>query len=443
MKKNVLAVVQRIDTPSGIPLLLESSSELPLINFMVAFRAGALLDPEGKEGLSRFVARLMRRTAGNRPCSEIDTLVDEIGGSIGMDVGATSILVHGTVITRSYEPFADLLLDVITNPGFSADEREKLRRETSSDLVQARDDDRHLARRAFRRRIFADHPQGRSVSGTIRSLGDFQESDVAQHFRRIIQRNAVMVALSGDIAADRANAFVARLAAALPANAVAMPDPPEPTVSSGRRLVFVDKPERTQTQIFIGGLGSHPSDSDHTALHVANTVFGGTYTARLTEEIRSKRGWSYGAYSSLPYGKLRQAFSLWTFPKASDAAACIALELKLLGDWHERGITKKELASAKRSLTRSHAFAIDTPAKRVGLASEGPLFSLPERYHEEYTDRVQAVTLSEANSAIRNRIDPRCLLVSLVGTHSEIGASVADAIGSLESVEIVPFDVDE
>ncbi|MFO0570791.1 MAG: insulinase family protein [Polyangiaceae bacterium] len=117
----------------------------------------------------------------------------------------------------------------------------------------------------------------------------------------------------------------------------------------------------------IGGLGTHPHDADHIALHVANTVLGGTFTARLMNEIRSKRKRSYGAYSNLPYDRHRQAFSMW-IPKATDAAECIKVELSLLRAWWEKGITARELAWAKRYLVRSHAFSVDTPLQRVGLA---------------------------------------------------------------------------
>ena len=210
----------------------------------------------------------------------------------------------------------------------------------------------------------------------------------------------------------------------------------------GRRLVLVDKPERTQTQILIGGLGTHPTDPDHTALLVGNTIFGGTVTARLTEEVRSKRGWSYGAYSSLPFDRRRQAFSMWTFPKAEDAAPCIALELEMLKAFRERGVTKKELAWAKRYLVRSHAFAVDTAAKRVGLALDSVLYDLPPGYYENYLARVRAVTLDDVNAALRARIPERDLLIVVVGTAADIRDAVERAIPELSHTEVVRFDAD-
>jgi zinc protease len=217
---------------------------------------------------------------------------------------------------------------------------------------------------------------------------------------------------------------------------------PEPTAEPGRRLVLVDKPERTQTQILIGGLGTHPGDADHMALHVANTIFGGTFTARMTREIRSERGWSYGAYSSLPIDRHRRGFSMWTFPKAVDAAACIRLQLDMLRQWRDQGVTKEELEWAKSYLVRSHAFSVDTATKRVSLALDELIYDLPEGYYQAYIERIQAVSLEQANHAVRQRIPEDDLLITVVGTEAQIGGAVRDAIPDLGSVEVIPFDTE-
>jgi len=192
----------------------------------------------------------------------------------------------------------------------------------------------------------------------------------------------------------------------------------------------------------MGEVGSHPRDADHIALHVATTIFGGTFTSRMMRAIRSERGWSYGAYARLPYDKQRDAFSLWTFPAAKDASACIALELELLEAWREKGITPKELAFAKRYLVRSHAFDVDTPQKRVHQKLDVDLFDLPADYHANYIGHVQAVTLDTANEAVRRRVSSDDLVVSVVGTHAEIGEAVASAVPGLSKVEVVAYDAE-
>jgi zinc protease len=228
----------------------------------------------------------------------------------------------------------------------------------------------------------------------------------------------------------------------LPAGGNTPPPPPELAPSGGRRLLFVDKPERTQTQILIGGIGSHPSDADHFALTIANTVFGGTFTARLTQEVRAKRGWSYGAYSSLGYDRRRQAFSMWTFPKAEDAAACIQLELELLQQWWQSGITEEEFVWAKRYLVQSQAFARDTATKRIGLRLDEILNDLPPGHHDEFVPKIEAVTLEQANAAVRDRISLEHLSVVVLGTHAAIGEEVRKAVPDLVSERVVPFDTE-
>jgi zinc protease len=232
------------------------------------------------------------------------------------------------------------------------------------------------------------------------------------------------------------------LKAALPQGPTPGDTTTDPAGVAGRKLVIVDKPERTQTQILIGCLGTHTRDDDHVALQVANTVLGGTFTARLMQEVRVKRGWSYGAHSTLSHERRRHAMTLWTFPKAEDCAPCIALELQLLEAWHQEGITQNELDAVKSYLTRSHAFNIDTCGKRASLALDEILYDLPPGYYKDYIARINAVTVDQANRAIRNRIHPENLLITVVGTEALIGNAVRQAVPNLAHSEIIAYDTD-
>ena len=102
------------------------------------------------------------------------------------------------------------------------------------------------------------------------------------------------------------------------------------------------------------------------------------------QQVRVKRGWSYGAYSSLPLDRHRQAFSMWTFPKSEDAAACLKVELEMLSEW------------------------VDT-------------------------------SLDEVNAALRRRLDPTNLVVALVGTSDRVLADV-QAVMPDATTEVIPFD---
>jgi zinc protease len=403
-------------------------------------RQGSELDPVGKEGLGEVLVRLMRRNAGGRDATENDRIVDALGASLGADVVPSTMGFHGAVIARCFDKFTDLLSETIGQPQFSQAELDRLKREMHGELIESLDNDKALARHWFRKTLFAGHPYGRPVSGTPASVAQIQLHDVEAHYKTALVSQNLVFAFAGDVSFERATESATQIAQGLPEGAYASSSSESPQAPKGRRLIIVDKPERTQTQILVGGLGTHPHDEDHTALHVANTIFGGTFTARLTQEVRSKRGWSYGAYSSLPFDRNRHAFSMWTFPKAEDAAPCLKLELELLKDWCERGVTKKELARAKRYLVRSHAFALDTAAKRVGLLLDSELYGLPKGYYEDYEARVQAVTLDEANQAIQRRISPENIVITIVGTARNIQADVTSVIDNLAAQEVVAFD---
>ncbi len=432
-------------TQAGRPVadvLVETSRALPLVSFSIALKTGSILDPEGMSGATRMLTRWMRRTAGGREAQAIDTEIDALGGAFGADVSPSTLVFQGTVITRSLDALLRITADVLARPGFADAELERLRRETLAELTETLDDDRGIGRRWFRHRLFGQHPYARSVTGTASSIARIQGDDLKALYRRIVRPENLIFAFSGDIDRTRAELLAEQIRGQLMAGPPPDDTIDDPAVSPGRRLTFVDKPDRTQTQILIGGLGTHPTDADHLALHVANTVFGGTFTARLTQEVRAKRGWSYGAYSSLPIDRRRQAFSMWTFPKAEDAGPCIALQLDMLHALRSKGITKKELAWAKKYLVRSHAFSLDTASKRVGLLLDSALYGLPVGYYEEYTERVKAVTLEAANSSIVERLSEDDLLVTVVGTASQIGDAVKAAVPRLATSEVVPYDTE-
>jgi zinc protease len=430
-----------VSNPST-PVFVEPSEALPIVSVGVTFRSGAAHDPEGKDGLARITARMFRRGAEGYGADRIEETVDLLGGEFAADASVSSSGVHFEVIRRSLEPMVDLVSTLLTRPTFDEAELGRLQREAEAELIEARDSDRSLASRAFRRTLFAGHPYGRRTSGRIETLRAITQADVRACYEQHYTRANAIVIVSGDVTEAEGRALSAQLLAGLPeGQPVADPVPP-PVRKPGRHLVFVDKVDRSQTQMVIGGLGTDAHDADHIPLIVANTVFGGTFTSRLMQEIRAKRGWSYGASARVGFDRQRDAFTMWTAPKATDAAACLGLELTLLETFIKEGVTAEELSFVQRYLARSHAFDIDTARKRVHQKLEAALYELPPEYHSGYVAAVQAVTPESANAAITARLSATDLVIGVVGTHAEIGDAIAKAIPDLASVTVAPFDLE-
>ena len=436
------AATERFDLDGGTVVLVEPFHAIPLVSIVVALRSGAAHDPPGKGGLTRLAMRMLRRGCEGMTAEQIEAAIDRLGAEMAVDTGASTVAVHAQVIGRSLDAFVDLLARLLSTPTFPADELERLERESVAEIIESRDNDRVVAQRAFQRAFFPDHPYGRTATGTTQSVASIGRDDAVAFWQRHVVRGNIVVGFAGDVDGKTAAKLAERLVVGVAAGA-ALADPvPPPAMQTGRRLLFVDKPERTQTQILVATLGTSPHDADHAALGVANAIFGGTFTSRLMKEVRSKRGWSYGAYSRLGIDRQRQAFSLWTFPGADDAAKCLALELELYEKFVAGGITARELGFIKRYLTRSHAFEIDTAAKRLHQALDIELLTLPSDYYSRYLEHVDAVTLEAANKAVRARLSVDDLLSVVVGTSSQILEPIRACIPRLASHEVVAFDAE-
>jgi zinc protease len=427
----------------GVPLFVEQSFALPLVSITVARRGGAVSDPPGCEGLSRLLSRLSRRTAGGRPFQTIEEELDRLGASLGSDVNYSSVSLSGATIARSVDAFVDLVADATGRPSLDFDEFERLKRESRAEIVEGLDNDRSLANRALRRWLYPGHAYSRTASGTLSSIDRIRHDGVVAHDGLSRNRGGLIIGLSGSIDFGRAAQLAERIISAVPDGPSAFVPIDDPVVPDGRRLIIVDKPDRAQTQILIGLAGTKPTDADHTALHVAMTVFGGTFSSRLMQQIRVERGWSYGAYATLPIDKHRQNLTLWTFPSKSDAPACARLKLDLLEALVDQGITRQELSFAKKTLIRSHAFSIDTAAKRLGLALDTALLELQRDYYDEYEQRVSAVTLEQTAAALKNRIDPKRLVIAVVGSAEDLRERMLAAIPDISSVQVVSHDSPE
>jgi zinc protease len=433
----------RFDLGGGAVGYVESSNAVPLVSIVVALRSGAIVDPEGRDGVARFTLRMLRRGCSGMTSAQIDVAIDTLGAELGIDVGPTTSSIHGQVIRRNLRPFVDLMVRLIQTPTFADDEIARLRRESVAEILDARDNDRAIAGLAFRRSVFGSHPYSRSAAGRPSTIEKITKDDVLATYKKRFVRKDLVIGFAGAITEEEAKELGGILAGAFAADGAGVGlDLPEPAPLSGRKLVFVDKPERSQTQILIGGLGTHPKDPDHFPLVIGTAVFGGTFTSRMMREIRSKRGWSYGTGARLSIERRRHAFQMSAAPGAADCPPCITLELDLLEKLVDDGITARELAFIKNYLVRSHAFEIDTAPKRLGHALEVDLLDLPADYHAQYVEHVRNVELDAANAALKQRLSKDDLFVIVVGTASELLDKVTAAIPRLAEHKVVPHDAD-
>lgn len=420
----------------------EPGPGLGFVDLVLAFDAGAASDPEGREGLTLLTLRLMRCGTARQTRAELDAEVERLGAHLEVGAGLHRASIRGRVIRENLEPFARLMLGLLLEPALREDDFAQAQRLLLAEVTAKRDDDQELAGRAFRRALFGGGRHGRPSSGTVASLQRVTRDDCVRRHRELCAREALVAAVAGDVAEDEARRLLLEPLAALPerTGATRFDEPPAPP--RGVRVVLVDKPERTQAQIYLGHLGPKPGREHHDGLLVSSVAFGGTFSGRLMQEVRVKRGWSYGAYSRLTRSRTDDAWHVWTFPAAKDLGPCLQLVHGMLRDLRRDGVTAEELAFAQGYLVGSSVFLIDTPADRLERRIEVAMLDFPADYYAGLRGRVEAVTLERAHAATGACIHPDDLVVAVVCTARASGDDVRRALGDGAVVETVAFDDD-
>ena len=422
------------DSGSADTLFLVEEHTRPITATTLILPAGALLDPPGKEGLAYLTGQLLLRGAGDMDQAQLADAIDFLGSTLGVSVGRDTTTISGDALTRNFATYQGLVEAVVSAPKLEETELAKLRRQTLAELAQLRENDAGLGQRLFVRTLFDGHLYGRPLKGTEESLAAITIDDVrgfyASHYRT---DGPWLLGAAGDIDRPGLEDFASRTVGALPAGAppaVAVPAAPVP---QGIKVGFVDKPDRSQTQVFIGHPTLNSTHPDYLALIVANTVFGGTFTARLSHEIREKRGWSYGAYSYVQTDRRLGTFLMRFYPATEDTLPAVQLADTLYQQLVADGLGEEEVAVARRYLASSHAFALDTPTKKLSQQVGAELHGRPRDFVERFAELVSAVTLDQVNAAIRAHLTPNRLQCVVLATASDL----VDSFTAWERVDAV------
>lgn len=443
-------------TASGVStlidgLILEENHDLPLCRLQLTLRVGSTSDQTeagtaasggpAKMGLCNFASELQRRGAGVRTRAQIDETLDGLGAGLSIVCWHDQVLYEVMSLREHFDRAVEILADVVLRPTYPGDESERLRRELLANLDDLRDDDSGLLHRFFSRALYGETPYGRPVSGTEDStLALDLDGAHAWHRHHIVARNMIAGA-AGSISQTEVESLLRRHFSQVPAGPRRDEVIPSPPKRTGRRVLIVDKPERTQSQILIGQLAPHWKDPSWLPLHVSTVAFGGTFTARLMDEVRVKRGLSYGASARLGNGRGQRSLYANVFPSAEQTAETVELVLRLYEEWAEKGLRPGELDFIRNYLQKSHAFTVQTADDRLGLRTRLQVCDMPLDHEKTYPARVASVTEADIAQAMKTWLTPDDLLITIVATADAVLPSLQKLPGLRDAeFEVVPYD---
>jgi zinc protease len=414
--------VQRVVSPGGIEAWLVEDHTLPIIALSFSLPGGAATDPAGKEGLANMVSGLLDEGAGDLDSQTFRRRLEDQSISLGFSASQDTFSGNLRTLTRNRDEAFDLFRLALTEPRFDDEPIERIRAQILTGIASAQNDPGDIARRTFWSANFPDHPYGRRSRGVPESVSAITKTDLVTFVRRRLARADMAIGIAGDISAVELAPLLDSTFGALPERSEAF------TIAEGDPAalgeVFVVEHDVPQSTIVFGHRGLPRDDPDYYAAYLLNHVLGGgSFTSRLYEEVREKRGLAYSVYSYLlPLDHT----ALWLGGAATENGAVGQSIEVIRAEWErlrETAITEEQLTAARDNITGSFALRFSNTAAIANMLTAIQRQDLGIDYINERNGFFEAVTLEDVRRVAQKLLDPKALTIVIVGKPEGIEAT--------------------
>ncbi len=405
--------IERVVSPGGIEAWLVREPAVPVIAMDFSFRGGSNQDPVTKSGLAYMVSSMLDEGAGDLDANAFNRLMQENALELRFNASRDHFSGSVRVLRDRQAQSFDLVRLALTAPRLEAEALERVRAQVLSSLRRETTSPGDIATRLWWKTAFPNHPYGRPNNGSLESVPLLTPDDLRSYVKRVFARDNLKVAVVGDIDAATLGPLLDRVFGALPAKSNLSPVPQAPPQAAGRRIVVdLDVP---QAVLSLGGTGISRKDPDFIPAFIVNHILGGgSFSSRLYNEVREKRGLAYGVYSyllPLDHSALFMSSTQTRADRAGEALDLIEAEIRRMA---AEGPTEDELAKAKAYLKGSYALAFDTSTKIAGALLAIQTAELGIDYIDKRNGLIDAVTIADTKR-VAKRLAAGGLLVTVVG----------------------------
>jgi zinc protease len=437
-----VAEVHEKTLANGLRVIVVERPGLPLVSAEVLLRSGAEADPARLAGLAGFTASLLTQGTETRSATQIAREIEALGGAIKAESSWDGTSVALGTLSAQVEPAMALLADVTKNPKFAPEEIERQRRQAIDELKLSMEEPGTVAKLAASRVVLGSSPYAHPASGTVASIQRLKRADIVALHRAYYTAGQAQLIIAGNITAEEGFAFAEKnFGDWKSAPEQSVPTPTAPGVPSPR-FVLIDMPNAGQAAVIVAMPGIARSADDYFAGRVTNATLGGGYTSRLNQEIRVKRGLSYGAVSTLTTFRAGGWITARCQTKNASAAEVVQLmqaELKRLG---AEEVPPEFLASRQATLSGDFARELETGSGYVGEIAHLTQYGLPVGDLASYAGRVRAVTPAEVRAFSDKHLVPAAASVIVAGKASEIAAPLRKIFPNLEVIPVAQLDLE-
>ncbi|MCA1564878.1 MAG: insulinase family protein [Acidobacteria bacterium] len=429
---------------NGLRVVVVERSNMPLVSAALMIRNGGEVDPPQLAGLADITASLLTKGTQARTAPQIAEAIEALGGSIESgarwDASTASVGVMSSRINNAME----ILADVVRRPTFKEEEVERLRAQYLDDLTVALGQPGSIARYVASRVVFGDAPYGHPISGTPESIAKIKRDDIVRlHATYYRPDNAILV-IGGDIAAADAFKTAERFfgdwqkpTAPLPASSAKAN---ATTGATAQRIVVVDKPDAGQAAVLVARTGIRRTDPEFFRGIVANSVLSG-YSGRLNQEIRIKRGLSYGARSALETRRETGPFMAEAQTKNESGAVVAGLLLGELARLAGGELPDAELTPRKAVLIGGFARNLETAGGLVSQVANLALYGLSFDEINNYINNVQSITAKDVQGFAGSRLDSKVASIIIVGDAKKFLPELQKQYKNVEVIPVADLDL--
>ena len=405
--------IQQVTSDGGINAWVVEEPSIPFVALEIRFRGSASLDLPGKRGATNLMTALLEEGAAGMTAQEFQTELESLAASFSFRAYDDTLSISARFLTENKAEALELLRKALIDPNFDQDAIDRVRAQVLSGIASDAKDPNSIASATFNAGAFGDHPYGSSIDGTVESVNALTRDDLITAHRNALTRDRLYVSAVGDTTADTIGAMLDTLLGELPAEGP--PEPPYVPFGLDGGVTVVDY-ETPQSVAIFGHAGIKRDDDDFFTAFVINHVLGaGGFESRLMQEVREKRGLTYGIGTYL-VPKFHAEMMLGSVASSNETIAeAIDVIRAEGGRMADEGMTEAELETAKTYLTGEYPLRFDGNAEIAKIMVGMQMVGLPPEYVVNRNDYVEAVTLEDISRVAARLMQPENLHFVVVG----------------------------
>lgn len=421
---------------NGLRVIVIERGAVPLASAQLLIKTGGEADPPELGGLANLTAALLTEGTATRSAPQIAEAIEALGGSIESGGLWDASVARIGVMSSKLDPAMAILADIVRNPAFKEEEIERQRQQLLDQLAVDMSSPGRVARFVATRLLFGSSPYGHLLTGTPETIARIKREEIVRFHSTYYRPDNALLVIGGHIKPEEGFKLAEKMFGDWAKPAAPLPAPPvakQLTTQATQRVLVIDKPDAGQAAVVLVRPGLKRTDPDYFRGIVTNSVLSG-YSGRLNQEIRIKRGLSYGARSSLDVRRDVGPFIAETQTQNATGSQVAALLLSELGRLSSEAVTEAELTPRKAVLIGNFGRSLETIAGLVTQISTLALHGLSLDEINNYIRNVQAITPGDILKFAASRLGAKEASIIIVGNAK---AFIDDLRKQFPNVEVI------